>query len=249
MAISFVMVVGVNMVIMALHNTWIILFMHMLCFSYMKRSLLLHGDWYYLWVRPILNPCIIYYHITSLYCSFAYRPVDFRVWWVCWFCPGTGFWSCNQIFDCDDGAGFFYLVKWSNWMANKNSVSHLAWILVYFIPKEGLVRTISFWSNAGIYGFDCIDFFPLWFPMYWYVSWLWVDLTIFRIGYGVIRNAILFFTMYMEFFESWLGYGVVRVVWSCALVECICWCSNTNIPCTLFPCSTFFLVMNFARVN
>ena len=95
------------MVLMALHNTWVNMFMHMLCFSYVNSLLLLHGDWYCFWFMLTLNPCIICYRTTSLYCLFAYRPVDFRVCWVWWFCPGTGFWSCNQIFDCDDRACFF----------------------------------------------------------------------------------------------------------------------------------------------
>ena len=227
------------MMIMALLNTWLMLCLHMFCFSFMNRTLLLHDVWYYIWFRPILNHCFIFYHINSRYCLFDYRPVDFRVWWVCWFCPGTGFWNCNQIFDCDDGDGSVYLVRWSSWMANKNSVNYLAWILVYFIPKEGLLRTIRFWSNADIYGFDCIDCFPLWFPMVWFAFWIFADFLIVRFGYGFSWNIILFITMVMEFFDSWLGYGVICVSRSYTLFDLIFWYSNAYLPCTLFPCSKF----------
>ncbi|PWA48972.1 reverse transcriptase domain, Reverse transcriptase zinc-binding domain protein [Artemisia annua] len=35
-------------------------------------------------------------------CFWIMRCIDFHKYLVCWFCLGTGFWKCNQVFDYDD---------------------------------------------------------------------------------------------------------------------------------------------------
>ena len=148
----------------------------------------------------------------------SYRHVDFRVCWVCWFCLGTSFWSCNLAFDCDDDAGLISLFSWMSWMANMIAVKYLSWNLVYFNPDEGLVRTVRFWSISDVYGFDYFDCYPLWFPLYWYA--------------GLVLSSCI---------VSSVGYCVVCDVWSWGFFECVICYSNTSISCTLFPCYKFSL--------
>lgn len=143
--------------------------LHIITLSCVHISWLLFGGWSYILITFILNLFTNCYCIGSFYFVFSCRLVDFRVYWVCWFCPGTCFWRCNLIFDCDDEAGLLCLFRWFIWMANMFTAKCLPWSLVYFSLNEGLVRTVSWWNITEFHGFDVFVCSPLWFPFEVYI--------------------------------------------------------------------------------
>ncbi|PWA52351.1 hypothetical protein CTI12_AA453670 [Artemisia annua] len=114
---------------------------------------------------------------TNCYCENAVFDlnncslVDLCVVWVCWLCSGTGFWRCNQVFDCDDDAISSCWIRWmfglECWMANKFMVICHQWILVSFGINEGLLRIVICWFLIESFDFDKYDYVPLWLPSFW----------------------------------------------------------------------------------
>ena len=116
--------------------------LHIITLSCVHISWLLFGGWSYILITFILNLFTNCYCIGSFYFVFSCRLVDFRVYWVCWFCPGTCFGRCNLLFDCDDEAGLLCLFRWFIWMANMFTAKYLPWSLVYFSLNEAWLRLL-----------------------------------------------------------------------------------------------------------
>ncbi|PWA52899.1 hypothetical protein CTI12_AA386870 [Artemisia annua] len=50
--------------------------------------------------------------LAVCFCFWIMRCTDFHKYLVCCFCLGTGFWRCNQVFDCDDDDLIAYWCLW-----------------------------------------------------------------------------------------------------------------------------------------
>ena len=140
-------------------------------------------------------------------------------------------------------------------------VKCLSWSLVYFSPDEALVRTVRCWNSIEPYEFDYFDCSPLWFPFCRYVDLLLKSYMMnfyIRFGWWICRfrllNSFIRFScclgnnvqlavkiMSGDSIDYWLGYGIISVNWSLGFFDWIFCYSDTNKPCTLFPCSKFSL--------
>ena len=103
--VSMVMVKRITILVsMALHRTCSFFMLYMIVSSRVQNC---GGDldvWLFTWN-----------FYTNCHCANAVSPlkncrfVVFCGLWVCWFCPNTGFWSCNQVFDYYDDVVFSML--------------------------------------------------------------------------------------------------------------------------------------------
>ncbi|PWA58114.1 hypothetical protein CTI12_AA401330 [Artemisia annua] len=119
------------------------------------------------------------------------------VLWVCWFCLGTGFWSCNKVFDRGDVGGYNRLCTTENWTSfyagllfgsleynmlctTEPSPNLCAGCFVLiWIMRRLLLQVCSLLHMLFLYSFSLCKFFPpgFYLPRFFNeIGYIWVML-------------------------------------------------------------------------
>ena len=200
----------------------------------------------YCWLQPQMNLMIMRLHVDCVdwtqnlsFAKFILHD-DHRslyvlcLFWACWFCPDTGLWSCNRVFD--RGIGFLGRVLCTTDRRVASCAGHQVVGL-----EDGWLCTTG--TDPEI----CAG------NLYWFIQSLVIFMNIeTELVLGTKSSSVLItlsrsggcdlLADYFSFVVSFvfrIGYGVVSFYKSGAVFDLYCWFSYDNKPCTLFPCSKF----------